>query len=330
MEEQKKVNLAVIGCGLWGPNLIRNFSQIGKVSIVCDLDKNKLENIKKQYPDTKTTWNYGDLLKDNEIAAIIIATPVATHFQLAKQALESGKHVFIEKPLTASSKEAEELFKLAKTKNLVLMVDHTFQYSPAINKIKEIISSGELGKIHYLHADWLSLGRLQPEVNVIWDLAVHVFSTLNYILGKKPTSLNVKAQAYFREILEEVAFVSLNFPDTIKAFVKVSWTEPEKTRKIIIVGNKKMLVYNMLDKEQIKIYNKSVNINKDNITYLDEGYEPVAFDDIEPLKLSCSHFLDCIKNNKQPLTDGENGLEIVKILEATNESIKNNGSEVFL
>ncbi|MBU1136570.1 MAG: Gfo/Idh/MocA family oxidoreductase [Nanoarchaeota archaeon] len=330
--DEKKLNVAIVGCGYWGPNLIRNFSQLPEANLskICDLDKNKLEEIKKQYPTIETTDSYDELLNDNKINAIIIATPVFTHFELAKKALENDKHVFIEKPETLTSKEAEELLEISNQKNKIIMVDHIFEYSPAINKIKQILDNKELGNPNYIHAEWLSLGRLQPEVNVIWDLAVHVFAALNYILGKKPISLSAHTKAYFREDIDEVAVITLNFPDKIKAFVTVSWTEPEKTRKMTIVGSKKMLVYNMLDKDQIKIHNKSVNINQNQITYPEGEITPIKIEDTEPLKTSCSHFISCIKNNTVPRSDGQDGLDIVRILEATDESIKNNGKEIIL
>jgi len=332
MKKEKKINVSVVGCGRWGPNLIRNFFQISEVKLgmICDLEENKLEAIKEQYADVGITQDYNNLLNDTEINAIAIATPVATHFELAKKALEKGKHVFVEKPETTNSKEAGELLKLAKDKNRILMVDHTFKYSPAINKIKEIINNKELGNIHYLHASWLSLGSLQPEVNVIWDLAVHVFSVLTYMLEKKPLSLNAKAQGYFRQEIEEVAVITLTFPGNIKAFVIVSWTEPEKTRKITLIGSRKMLVYNMMDSHQIKVYNKSVNIDENGITYLDKETEPRKIEEAEPLEIACSHFVDCIKNNKKPRSSGEEGLNIMEILEATDKSIKNNGQEILL
>jgi predicted dehydrogenase len=334
------LNVGVIGCGYWGPNLIRNFSQLGStnLSYICDLDEKKLAAIKSKYANVKITTNYHDLLNDPQLDIVVIALPTFKHFQIAKESLLSKKHVLLEKPMAANSKEAEELISLAKENNLVLMVDHTFEYSEAITKMKEIIDSGELGEIFYVRAEWLNLGLLQPDVNVVWDLATHVLSILNYVLGMVPESVSVNAKGYIRENIPEIADIHLNFPKRISSFVTVSWLEPKKTRRITVIGSKKLLVYDMTNEEEpIKIYDKHVDlINnfadlaqfKVNYKYGDI-YSP-NIKNIEALSVMCQHFVDCIKNNKKPKTSGESGLAVVKTLEAIDTSLKNNGKEVFL
>lgn len=336
----KKLNVAIIGCGYWGHNLIRNFSQIDLTNLIyiCDIDEKKMESIKKTYPSVRTTTDYKEILSDPVIDAVIIAVPVAKHFLIAKEALLHNKHILVEKPMTASIKEAEELIEIAKEKKSVLMVDHTFEYAQAINKMKEIIESNELGDIYYIRADWLNLGLLQPDVNVIWDLATHVSSIINYVINLKPISLSANGGAYIRKEIEEIAHINLLFPKNIKAYMTVSWLEPRKTRSITIVGSKKMLVYDLMnEEEQIKIFDKSVDLTEDikdsrqfRVNYkFGETHSPFI-KNIETLKEMCSHFADCIINDKIPRSDGSSGLNVVRILEASKESIENNGKEIML
>lgn len=337
-DEKMAIKVGVIGCGYWGPNLIRNFGQVDSTDLyyICDRDEKKMIPLKKNYPTVKTTTDYMDVLRDPEVDAVAIAIPVAHHHKIAKDALMHDKHVLIEKPMTASVKEAEELIKIAKERKKVLMVDHIFEYAEAINKMKDIIKSGELGDIYYIRAEWLSLGLLQPDVNVIWDLATHVSSMISYIAGIKPVSVSANAGAYIRKEIAEVANMHIKFPAGITANVTVSWLEPRKTRTIVIVGSKKMLVYDMMnEEEQIKIFDKGVDLTKNiedsrqfriNYRYGDI-YSPNV-KKIEPLKMMCTHFADCIINSKKPRSDGESGLNVIKMLEAAEESIKNNGKEI--
>jgi predicted dehydrogenase len=328
------VKLAIIGCGYWGPNLIRNFSEIkeSELLICCDLDKTKLDKLKEDHPSLNTTQNFEDVLNDKEIEALVIATPSYTHHKLAKAALLANKHVLIEKPLTDTSEDTRDLIKTADEKGKILMVDHTFEYSGAINKIKEILDSGELGDIYYLRAEWLNLGLLQPHIDVVWDLATHIISIINYVTNLKAQAVSVNAKGYLRQNIPEIANVNIEFPNNVSAYLTVGWLEPEKTRKLTIVGSKKMLVYNLTDeKEPIKIYNKSANLiseEKFQVDYTDEGYSAPTFDNPEPLNTMARHFLDCINNNKKPKSDGENGLNVIKLLESINESLKTKGAKI--
>ena len=333
------MNLGIIGCGYWGPNLIRNFDSLSSVDlkVICDLDEERLELMKKDYSYVKITKDYNEILEDQGIDAVVIATPVFKHYEIAKKALLSNKHVLIEKPMASTVEEAKELVRIAQEKNKILMVDHTFEYSEAINKMKEIIDSGELGRIFYIRAEWLNLGLLQPDINVIWDLAPHIISIINYTTGLKPLSLTAKAEGYLRKEIPEIAQVQIKFEKNISAYLTFGWLEPKKTRTITVVGSKKLLVYDLTNSEEpIKIYDKSVEMIHDpdirqpkmNYKYGDT-FSP-SIKNIEPLKKMCSHFVDSILSNRKARSSGESGLEVVKVLEATDKSIQEGGKRISL
>ena len=338
--EDKKVNVSIIGCGYWGPNLIRNFSQIdlSEVYYVCDIDETKLATIKKTYPTVKTTTDYLEILKDPKVDAVVIALPVFKHYQIAKDALLNNKHVLIEKPMTASSEEAKELINLAQERDRVLMVDHTFEYAEAINKIKEIISSGELGDLYYIRAEWLNLGLLQPDINVIWDLATHIISIINYTTNLKARTVNANAEGYIRKDIPEISQIHIKFQDNISAYLTVGWLEPKKTRKITIVGSKKLLVYDLTEVEEpIKIYDKGIDLidciedtRQFKVNYKYGDISSPNIKNIEPLKTMCLHLIECIKNQKRPRSDGKSGLNVIRILESIDKSLKENGREIIL
>jgi predicted dehydrogenase len=329
------INIAIVGCGYWGPNLARVFSQVkgSRLHTCCDLDKSRLDKIKSNYPYINTTTDFDEVIKNKEIDAIVLAVPVEYHHPLAKKTLMNDKHVLIEKPMTKTVEEAQELIDLAKQKKKVLMVGYTFEYAPAIRKIKNIVKNGELGEIYYITTNWLNLGILQPDVNVIFDLATHLFTAINYITGLSPISIRAIGQSYIRDNNEEMAAVFLKYPKKIVATVNVSWLEPCKVRRMTIVGSKKMLVFDLQDKsEQIKIYDKGVDINDlDNkVSYRSGDIYSPKIDVDEPLFEEAKHFVECIKEDKTPLTDGKRGLEVVHILECADKSLKNNGSEIMI
>ncbi|MAG16028.1 oxidoreductase [Candidatus Woesearchaeota archaeon] len=341
------VNVGVIGAGYWGPNLIRNFSQTGQSKVLwcADLSDERLEYVKNLYPEIKTTKNYMDLINDPEVNAIVIATPVSTHFELAKKALENNKHVLIEKPITSISENAEELIKLAETNKLVLMVDHTFEYTPAVNKIKEILDNNELGKIFTIDMVRVNLGLFQKDINVVWDLAPHDISILLFLIGKMPSSVKAEGMAYVLEDIEDDAQITLKFDGNVRVHMHVSWLDPLKIRKTTIVGNKKMLVYDDTEKtEKVRVYDKGVTLEKNslpkdkyygtweefNIVYKSGDSNAPELDDKEPLNIMCTHFVDCINKEEKPVSDGTSGLRVVKVIEAIQESLKNQGKEVFL
>ena len=341
------VKIGVIGCGYWGPNLIRNFSSIEECQVLwcSDLREERLNHMKQLYPDIKTTKNYMDIINDKNVDAVAIATPVSMHFEQAKTALLGNKHVLIEKPMTNNVNDAEELIKIAEKNNKVLMVDHTFEYAPAVNKIREIIESNELGKILTIDMIRVNLGLFQKDINVIWDLAPHDISILLFLLKKMPASVKAEGMDYIQKSIVDDAHLTLKFHEEIMVHMHISWLDPLKIRKITIVGNKKMLVYDDTEqREKIRIYDKGVALEKNNVPkdkYYDtwedfklvyrsgEIYAP-KIDDKEPLNVMCRHFIDCIKTGKKPISDGNSGLKVIKVIESLQESLRNHGKEVII
>ena len=341
------MKLGIIGCGYWGPNLIRNFNNIPDSEVVycADLDESRLNHIKSLYPKLLVTRDYKKILGEKEIDAVIVATPIETHFKIAKDALNAGKHVLVEKPVTNSSVEAKELINLAEKNKRVLMVDHTFEYSAPVRKIKEIIDKNELGQIFTIDMIRVNLGLFQEKVNVIADLAPHDISMLLYYLGSMPLSVRAVGSSYIREGIEDDAHINLEFRNKVMANMHVSWLDPCKIRRTTIVGNRKMLVFDdVLQEEKIKIYDKGVTVQKNSIpkqpyydtyeqwtlTYRSEDVYSPRIDNKEPLSAMAGHFADCIKNNKKPLTDGYSGLRVVQVLEAAQKSLKSDGKKVAL
>jgi predicted dehydrogenase len=332
------MKIAVIGCGYWGPNLVRNFVQSNRVQelICCDLDQKRVDRMKNLYPSVKVLLDYKELLKMPDLDAVAIATPVKTHHPIAKEFLEQGKHVFIEKPMTHSYDAALELVKLAEEKQKVLMVGHTFEYTAAVSKIREIVENGELGKVLYISCIRVNLGLFQPDINVIWDLAPHDISIVTYILEELPVSVNSQGKAHFKPGIEDVATTTLNFKNGVIAFIHNSWLDPNKIRRTTIVGSRRMLVYDDIEpQEKIKIFDKGVEIPPYYDTYAEFHFSyrygdihSPRIDDYEPLKKECEHFLTCIQKGMCPLSDGYSGLRVVSILEAADKSLKLNGRAV--
>jgi predicted dehydrogenase len=331
-------NIAMVGCGYWGPNLIRNFISLRdcKVTKLCDVDPQRLSHLKSLYPAVETTEDFNEIINDSDIDAIVIATPVRFHFEMAKATLKSGKHTFVEKPMASSVRQCKELIEIAENKNLILMVGHTFVYSATIRRIKEIIDSGDLGKVQYISCQRLNLGLFQKDINVAWDLAPHDISIILYLLKEPPVSVNCQGKAHVNDNVEDVTNMSLNFADGCLAIIQSSWLDPNKVRKITIVGNKKMLIYDDLEPiEKIKIYDKRVEIPPHYDTFAEFQYAYHYGDMhspyikmVEPLKTESQHFLDCINNGEKPLSSGLDGLEVVQVLEASSKSLKQGGAEV--
>lgn len=335
-----KLNVAVVGCGYWGPNLIRNFNQLPgcSMNICCDLDNEALVRMKSLYPNIETTTKLDDILNDSSIDAVAIATPVYTHLDLSKKCLEHHKHVMVEKPLASSTEQCQILVKLAEQKNRTLMVGHTFEYTAAVNKAKEIVNSGELGEIFYISSERVNLGLFQPDINVIWDLAPHDISIILYILDDFPVSINAQGKAHYKKDIEDVATVTLNFDNGAIAFIHNSWLDPCKIRKTTIVGSKKMLVYDDINtNEKIKIYDKGVEAPPYYDTYAEfhfsyrygDIYTP-RINEYEPLRFECEHFLESVRTGKPSRSDGYSGLRVVSILEAANKSLSNGGAREVL
>lgn len=329
--------VGVIGCGYWGPNLIRNFNKLSncQMTICSDFDEKRLRHMQSLYPGLTITTDYKELLAA-DIDAVAIATPVKTHFKLASEALNAGKHVFVEKPLTSSSVEGKELIDLAAEKKKVLMVGHTFEYTAAVNKIKEIIDSGEIGDILYISSTRVNLGLLQSDINVIWDLAPHDISVISYVTGEVPISVSAQGRDHFKEGIEEVAMTTMNYVNGTIAFLHTSWLDPNKLRRMVFVGSKKMLVYDDISpNEKIKIFDKGIdkpdyydNFGEFQFSYRYGDIHIPRVAEYEALGEECGHFIRCIESGETPRSDGQSGLRVIRIIEAANESIRQNGLAV--
>jgi len=327
------MNVAVIGLGYWGPNLLRNLYEIKSCDslIACDKDESKLEKIKLRYPTVAIEKNYRNLLTNDRLQAVVIATPVSSHFPIGQDFLKAGKHIFLEKPFTQNTAEAEKLLQLAEEKNLITMVGHTFEYSPPVLKIKEIIDSGELGKIYYISTSRVNLGLHQKDVSVIWDLAPHDFSILFHWLEAEPIRISAMGKDYVQKNIPDVAFINMEFASGCIAHVQVSWLSPSKLRRTAIIGSKKMLVYDDTENiEKVKIYDKGVDykdpetFGEFQLSYRSGDVVSPYIKNFEPLNMEMKHFLDCCGTHQRPKTDGYNGLRVVKALEAAEKSLRNN------
>jgi predicted dehydrogenase len=333
------MHVAVIGCGYWGPNLVRNLNAIpscGKVTC-CDTDAKKLEKLRLRFPDNGYTRNVEDVLNDASVEGVLIATSVSTHFPLAKKALEAGKHVFVEKPMTASVAEAESLIQIAKKAGKVLMVGHTFLFSPPVIKIKEIIKSNSLGKVYYISTSRVNLGLHQKDVSVIWDLAPHDFSILFYWLEETPSKIWAIGRDCIVKGIPDVAFVTMQFPSGTQAHLQISWLAPSKLRRTAIVGSEKMLVYDDTENvEKVKIFDKGVNY-KDPETYGEfqlsyrtgDIWSP-KIDTYEPLQVEMETFLKAMQDGKVEKAGGKDGMRVVQALEAAEASLKNDGKMISI
>ena len=336
----KMINIGVVGCGYWGPNLIRNYRGLKdcRMKIICDLSEDRLKHLNSLYPEIETETSFDRMLKDGDLDAIVIATAVNYHYPLAKASLLAGKHTFIEKPLASSSDQCEELIEIAQQKGLVLMVGHTFLYSPPIQKIKEIVDSGDIGEIQYISARRLNLGLFQKDINVAWDLAPHDLSIILHIMGERPLTVNCTGSAHITPGVEDVTAMFLQFKNNCSAIVHSSWLDPRKIREMTIVGSKRMIVYDDISaQEKIKIFDTRVE-RPPHYDTLAEFHYAYHYGDIyspyvkqeEPLKTECQHFLDCINEGKIPLTSGAKGMEVVKILEASSDSLEKGGAPIHL
>ncbi|TAK34879.1 MAG: Gfo/Idh/MocA family oxidoreductase [Chloroflexota bacterium] len=331
------MKIGVVGFGYWGPKLVRNLSEMPEVDLTCvvDLDPQRLQQVNAQYSSLNTSRDFDKLLR-SDVEAVIIATPIRTHFRLAKAALLAGKHVMVEKPLTASSGEAAELTELANARGLTLMVGHTFEYNGAVRALRDIVASGELGDIYYVDAARLNLGLFQKDINVLWDLAPHDVSILLYVLQLDPIAVSARGSTHVTPGTHDVAYLEVRFPNGILAHMHVSWLDPCKVRRVTIVGSKKMVVYNDVQEvEKIRIYDKGV----------ERPYETDRFDDFpltyryggvaiphvlcpEPLRVQCEHFVQCVRTGSRPQSDGEVGFKVVRILEMADRSLHSGGDRV--
>ncbi len=332
--------IGVIGYGYWGPNIVRNFSRLSgcSVSWVCDINPKTLGTISHAYPTISTTTDYQDILKDVKVDAVVIVTPISTHFALAREALQKGKHVLIEKPMTFTPGESRILVSLAKKKKRIIMVDHTYIYTPAIRKLKSIIDSGDLGKIYYIDSTRTNLGLLQKDSNVIYDLATHDFSIMDYLFHSMPQIITATGISHEDLKQETIAFISATYPKNLFLHCQVSWLSPLKVRRMVFVGTKKMVTYDDIEpSEKIRIYNKGVSFTKDpkQALQLRIGYRSgnVVVPNIpleEGLYGMAVEFIRAIAKNKKPITNGDMGLRVVRCISAATKSLRENGKQIYL
>ncbi len=331
--------VACVGTGGWGKNLVRNYYEIpeAKLKYVCDLDKDRLADFANRMHDVQMTDSFEAVLADPEVEAVIIATPAPTHYRLSKQALEAGKDVYVEKPFTLAIDDAEDLIRIAAEGERILMVGHLLEYHPVVTRLKEMISADDLGDIMYMYCQRLNLGTVREDENALWNFAPHDISTILFLLDKEPVKLSAQGQCYLQEGIEDVVFLTLHFADNTMAHVHVSWLDPHKVRKFTIVGSKKMAVFDDLDpNEKLRIYDKGARLSLNYDTFAE--YLGLRFGDVtiphmqvgEPLRIECNHFLECVRNRQQPISDGADGLRVVKVLNAAQQSLEQNGEPIQL
>src|SRR5215208_4776430 len=334
------MKVAVIGAGYWGPNLIRNFLSQDEVEnvIACDRDENRLAKMQKTFHGIEISTDYENVIKRADVEIVAIATPVSLHYEIAKKSLSAGKHCWIEKPMTVNSAEAEELIELADKKNLKIFVDHTFIYTGAVRKMKEIITSGRLGELYYFDSVRVNLGLFQHDVNVIWDLAPHDLSIMDYVLPAKPVAISATGISHVPGQPENVAYITLFFASAQIAHVHVNWLSPVKVRHTLIGGSEKMILYDDLEpSEKLKVYDKGIDVTPEPedvykmlVSYrLGDMWAP-QLNNTEALQTEALHFIDCIEHNKQPETDGPAGLRMVNLIEAAETSLRNRGRLIEL
>jgi len=343
-----KVKVGVIGCGYWGPNLLRNLAENESAELrwICDLDTRRLAAMGRRYPAAEQTADCNLLFADPALDAVVIATPVWTHFSFAQAALEAGKHVLVEKPLTANVGEAEQLVELAERNGLTLMVDHTFVYTGAVRKIREMVASGELGDLLYFDATRINLGLFQDDINVVWDLAPHDFSIMDFVIARQPEAVTATGSCHIKKGIENIAYVMLRFPDEFIAHFHFNWLSPVKIRHTLIAGSRKMVVYDDIEPtEKVRVYDSGVTTTQkeDQLAQLDReaAYRTLVsyrtgdvwvpkLDTTEALRYVCEEFLAAITEKRPPLTDGNAGVRVVRLLDAAQRSINQGGDPIRL
>jgi predicted dehydrogenase len=332
------IRVGVIGYGYWGPNVVRNLHGLEHVcvAVVCDKSPAALARVRKTYPGISTTTDANEVLRSPDIDAVAVITPVWTHYELAKTALENGKHVFVEKPLTSSAAQAEELIEIAARKKLTIMVDHTFLFTGAVRKIRELTEKGVLGNLYYYDSLRVNLGLFQHDVSVIWDLAPHDLSIMDHLIKKEPEAIVATGEKHLNGV-EDVAFMTIHFPDSVIAHINVNWLSPVKIRTTLIGGQKRMVVWNdLVADEKVRVYDKGVQISNGEgirdllVSYRSGDMWAPQIEQTEALRVELGYFADCIMNNETPFNDGQAGLRVVRMLEAAECSIRKRGELVRL
>ncbi|MBN1276031.1 MAG: Gfo/Idh/MocA family oxidoreductase, partial [Deltaproteobacteria bacterium] len=324
--------VAVIGCGHWGRNLIRNFSNLNALKLICDKNEILLEQFRKEYPHVETCLALKDVLLNPDIQGVVIATPAETHFNLAREVLLAGKHAFVEKPLVLYENQAEDLIETAKEMGRILMVGHLLQYHPAFVLLKQLSSAGELGRINYIYSNRLNLGKIRREENILWSFAPHDISMILSLAGEEPESVSATGGNYLHKEIADVTTTHLEFPSGLQAHIFVSWLHPFKEQKLVVVGDRKMAVFDDTKPGDEKLLLYPHEIKWQNGIPVPARAEPERVDipEDEPLSLECDHFLDCIKHNKQPKTDGSEGLSVLRILNAAQKSLDEQGRRIVI
>jgi predicted dehydrogenase len=326
-----EIKMAIVGCGQWGINHVRTFANLAgaRVGYLIDADEKRLARAQEVVREAKTSTYLATALGDAEVEAVVVATNSESHYELAKKALEAGKHVLVEKPIALNARDAADLVETARKKSLVLMVGHLLLYHPAVRYLKQLLDSGELGQILYMYSTRVNLGAIRRNENALWSLAPHDISVMLYLMGRNPVKALANGKCFLQKGIEDVVFFSLDFPDGQVAQAQVSWLDPHKIRKFTVVGTKKMVTFDDMEAtEKIKIYNKGVNQeirygSYDEVLTLREGDINIPYFKMsEPLRIEDTHFLECIREKKKPLSDGQNGLDVVKILDAVTASLK--------
>jgi len=333
-----ELRIGVIGYGYWGPNVVRNLQGLENCQLVaiCDSNPANLQGARQARPDVELTRDCSELLTSTQIDAIAVVTPVWTHFDLAKSALQNGKHVFVEKPFTSTTQQAEELIELATRNRLKIMVDHTFLFTGAVRKIRQLVDNGTLGKLYYYDSTRVNLGLFQHDINVVWDLAPHDLSIMDYIIPKKPEAIVATGERHLNGHVD-VAFITIYFPGNVIAHINVNWLSPVKVRTTLIGGEKRMLVWNDLEAdEKLKVYDKGVQMRTGHeiydllVSYRSGDMWAPKVEQTEALKAELAYFIDCILNDRTPINDGPAGLRVVKMLEAADRSLKERGTTIRL
>lgn len=324
-------NVGVIGCGYWGKNLVRNFYELNSLHTICDVDENKLKTLQKKYPNLSISYDYRKLLNDPEIDAVVIATPAVSHYPIAKEALLANKDVFVEKPLALNYENGEKLVNLAARSEKILMVGHILEFHPAIVKLKELVNRGDLGNIKYIYSNRLNLGKFRTEENILWSFAPHDISVVLDLLEEMPTEVAAHGANYLEPNITDVTVTTMTFPSGVKAHLFVSWLHPYKEQKLVVIGGRKMVTFDNVNRSgKLYVYNHKIDWIDRVPVPRPEDAQAIEIEDDEPLRLECEHFLECISERKVPRTDGHNGLRVLKILGACQESLQGNGKNSIL
>ena len=320
----QNIKIAVIGSGYWGINLVRNFNELGVLELVCDQSASSLEKTKEIAPAVKTTSNYKDVLNDKNINGVVIATPAITHHNLALEFLKADKDVLVEKPLSLSINDGYNLVKYANANNRVLMVGHVLEYHPAIIKIQEMISKGDIGDLHYVYSNRLNFGRVRKEENILWSFAPHDIAIMLRIIGEMPISVSATGAEYLTPSVPDVTLTNLSFKNKIKGHIHVSWLHPFKEHRLVVIGSQKMITFDDVSKN-LSLYDQHIQIKNNSLTPISGNVSDISYQNKEPLKIECEAFVEAIKTRKKPLTDGESGLKVIQVLATAQNSVTKHG-----